>query len=273
MTTGHQSDIDANNAQFWSELCGSSLARAIGVTDASADSLARFDRAYLHLYPYLERYLPWRDGQRVLEIGLGYGTVGGLLAGRGLDYRGLDIAPAPVAMMEHRIRLLGATGSATQGSALHIPHPDSSFDVVVSIGCLHHTGNLAGAIDEVHRVLRPGGEAMLMVYNAHSYRRLLTLPARAVVSGAWRDSERRRELVRGAYDSNEAGDAAPVTEFVGPGALRTMLSRFTDVQVCKENAEALVLGWRRLRRAIPREWLLPTLGRVLGLDLYVTLRK
>ena len=70
-------------------------------------------------------------------------------------------------MMEHRIGLLGVgRGSATQGSALDIPHPDGSFDVVVSIGCLHHTGNLAGAIDEVHRVLRPGGEAMVMVYNA-----------------------------------------------------------------------------------------------------------
>ncbi len=58
MTTGRQSDIDASNAEFWSELCGSSLARAIGVNDASAESLARFDRAYLDLYPYLERYLP-----------------------------------------------------------------------------------------------------------------------------------------------------------------------------------------------------------------------
>src|SRR5690242_4835120 len=110
MTTGSQSDIDATNAEFWTELCGSGLARAIGVEDASAESLARFDRAYLDLYPYLERYLPWRSGERLLEIGLGYGTVGGLLVGRGLDYRGLDISPGPVAMMEHRIGLLGGTG-------------------------------------------------------------------------------------------------------------------------------------------------------------------
>jgi SAM-dependent methyltransferase len=176
-------------------------------------------------------------------------------------------------MMEHRVRLLGGTGSAAQGSALDIPHSDSSFDVVVSIGCLHHTGSLAGAIDEVHRVLRPGGEAMLMVYNARSYRRLMTLPAKALVSGDWRDPVRRRELVRGAYDANEAGDAAPVTEFVDAGELRMMLGRFRDVTVRKENCDPIVLGWRRLRRAIPREWLLGNLGRVLGLDLYVAARK
>ena len=95
MTTGSQSDVDASNAEFWSELCGSGLARAIGVNDASAKSLARFDRAYMDLYPYLERYLPWQNGERILEIGLGYGTVGGLLVGRGLDYHGSISHRAP----------------------------------------------------------------------------------------------------------------------------------------------------------------------------------
>jgi SAM-dependent methyltransferase len=176
-------------------------------------------------------------------------------------------------MMEHRIGLLGGRGSARQGSALEIPHPDGFFDVVVSIGCLHHTGNLAAAIGEVHRVLRPGGEALVMVYNAHSYRRLMTLPAKAVVTGAWRDSARRHKLARGAYDSNAAGEAAPVTEFTGSRDLRRMLGAFKDVKIRKENCDPLVLGWGPLRRAIPRGLLLSNLGRVLGLDLYVTARK
>ena len=72
--------------------------------DASAESLARFDRAYLDIYPYLERYLPWHSGERLLEIGLGYGTVGQLLAQRGTDYHGLDISPGPVAMMSTAFR-------------------------------------------------------------------------------------------------------------------------------------------------------------------------
>ena len=52
-----------------------------------------------------------------------------------------------------------------------------------------------------------------------------------------------------------------------------MLGRFSDVSVHKENCDALVLGCGRLRRAIPRAWLLSNLGHVLGLDLYVTARK
>src|SRR4051812_21685656 len=41
----------ANNARFWDELCGSALARSLGIADASRESLSRFDRAYLDLYP------------------------------------------------------------------------------------------------------------------------------------------------------------------------------------------------------------------------------
>ena len=62
--------LDDRNAAFWDELCGSSLARSIGITDASAESLARFDAAYMGHYPYLPQYLDhplttrrsWRSG-------------------------------------------------------------------------------------------------------------------------------------------------------------------------------------------------------------------
>ena len=71
-----QEAIDAGNARFWDELCGSALARQLRIEDASADSLRRFDDAYLDLYPYLEQYLDARAvaGRSVLEVGLGYGT-------------------------------------------------------------------------------------------------------------------------------------------------------------------------------------------------------
>jgi SAM-dependent methyltransferase len=271
--TSGQGQLDTDNADFWSELCGSHLAREVGVTDASAQSLARFDRAYMDFFPYLERYLPWRSGERVLEIGLGYGTVGGLLVGRGLDYHGLDIAPGPVAMMEHRIRLLGATASATQGSALDIPHPDGSFDVVVSIGCLHHTGDLAGAIGEVHRVLRPGGEALVMVYNRHSYRHAVMLPVQALKQGLWRDRGKRDEFLRAAYDVNAEGAAAPATEFASVADVRQMFAGFSDVRVRRENFDDFVLHYRGRSATIPRTRFLNNVARLVGSDLYVTAKK
>jgi SAM-dependent methyltransferase len=270
---GSQQHLDSANADFWAELCGTGLARQLGIVDASAESLARFDRAYMELYPYLDRYLPWRSGERVLEIGLGYGTVGQLLAQRGLDYHGLDISPGPVAMMAHRLELLGvsdALSRATEGSALAIPHPDQSFDVVVSIGCLHHTGDLAAAVDDVRRVLRPGGQAMIMVYNRHSYRHAVMLPVRMMKRGAWRDPERRAEFVRATYDAGSDGTAAPATEFSSIADIRRMFAGFSNVRVRRENFDDFVLGARGVTLSISRGVFLSNVARIAGLDLYVT---
>ncbi len=69
---------DQANAEFWNELCGSNLAQRIGITDHSKSSLERFDRAYLEYYPYLLRHVRLDElaNRRVLEIGLGYGSLG-----------------------------------------------------------------------------------------------------------------------------------------------------------------------------------------------------
>lgn len=271
-----QAQLDDANADFWSELCGTHLARTVGVEDASAESLARFDRAYLDIYPYLERYLPWRSHERLLEIGLGYGTVGQLLAQRGLDYHGLDISPGPVGMMVHRLDMLGIADAADrvkEGSALSIPHPDESFDVVVSIGCLHHTGALARAIREVQRVLRPSGVAMVMLYNRHSFRQVVTLPTMGLKRGLWRDRDKRAEFVRAAYDANSQGSAAPATEFSSAGDVRRMFTGFSKVGIRRENFDDIVVRLAGRTLAIPRTAVLGNVARIAGSDLYVTATK
>jgi SAM-dependent methyltransferase len=270
-----QQQLDAANAEFWDELCGTHLARAVGVQDASAESLARFDRAYMEIYPYLERYLPWHSSERVLEIGLGYGTVGGLLAQRGLDYHGLDISPGPVGMMTHRLELLGVDDTASrvkQGSALSIPHPDESFDVVVTIGCLHHTGDLARGVKEVERVLRRGGQAMVMVYNSHSLRAAL-IRVWMLCSGVWRGRERRAEFVRAFDEADTEGTTAPATEYTSAAEVRRMFAACSEVRVRRENFDNLVLPLPGRPVLIKRAVCLNNIARIAGTDLYVTATK
>ena len=134
---------------------------------------------YMAFYPYLYEHIPFASlaGKKVLEIGLGYGTVAQKLMEAGAAYHGLDVAAGPVGMARHRADLLGVPADVLQGSALQNPHASESLDYVVSIGCLHHTGDLAGALREVHRTLRPGGGASIMVYSALSYRQWRRLPA------------------------------------------------------------------------------------------------
>ena len=117
-----QGEIDARNQTFWDELCGTQLAKQLGVFDSSPASLANFDKWYMDFYPYLERHVPFAElnGTKVLEVGLGYGTMSQKLAESGADYHGLDIAAGPVSMVNHRLAQSGLSGMAAKFSKIAI---------------------------------------------------------------------------------------------------------------------------------------------------------
>ena len=225
-------------------------------------------------YPYLARYLEALSvhGSETLEIGLGFGTVGQILAERGARYHGADIAPGPVAMMRDRLRWLGkpADESVLQVSALDLPWEDGHFDLVVSIGCLHHTGDLPRAVSEVHRLLRPGAVALVMLYNARSIRQVKVAVRERRLARARGRGDR---MMRAMYDTNSVGEAAPHTDFVTRRDARRLFRAFSQVAVQTQNVEAVTLRLPRRQYIIPRERLLGNLGRVLGLDLYIQAQK
>ena len=99
-------------------------------------------------------------------------------------------------------------------------------------------------------MLRPGGRAVVMVYNRHSFRMLV------------RELRRRRsaEELRAAYDTNAVGKAAPYTDYVTRAQARALFGRYSSVRVEARNFDGLPLVPRRML------WAMST---VLGLDLYV----
>jgi SAM-dependent methyltransferase len=264
-------EISRLNSEFWNELCGTHLATTLGITDDSRESLKKFDDWYMAYYPYLRDHIPFGEmrGKRVLEVGLGYGTVSQLLAQTGADFSALDIAAGPVDMVKHRLRLNRLAGTAQVGSILSAPFDDNTFDHVVTIGCLHHTGDLQRALDEVYRILKPGGRCSFMVYHAYSYRQLWEKPGRTVTAMAadiLRMGSRPKASAheRGHYDRNAAGDAAPSTDFVSRRQLRRMCRRYGSFRARLENIAQEGPFAKR-----PREELLTTpWPRFVGLDVY-----
>lgn len=271
-----QEEINTQNAEFWNTLCGTTLANHIGVTDGSQASLAKFDEWYMRLYPYLLDRVPVSTmrGKKVLEIGLGYGTLSQKIAMAGASYSGLDIAAGPVGMVNSRMNMFELDGSAQQGNMLNCPFEDSHFDCVVSIGCFHHTGDAQRCLDETFRVLKPGGHAYIMVYNQFSFRQWSKFPKQTFAK--WRNELKgyaTYQRVEGtyeqrqAYDADESGVAAPETDFFSVKQLKTMMKKFHLVECQKENSDPLFGG------AIPRELLLGNLGRWAGLDIYIHAEK
>jgi ubiquinone/menaquinone biosynthesis C-methylase UbiE len=60
-------------------------------------------------------------------------------------------------------------GEFKVSDAENLDFPSETFDLVYSHGVLHHTPDTPGAVREVHRVLRPGGRATVMLYHRNSY--------------------------------------------------------------------------------------------------------
>lgn len=275
----HDDPISALNASFWDELCGTHQAIQLGVTDSSPESLKRFDDWYFSFYPYLKRHLDRavQTRGRVLEIGLGYGSVAGFLMAHGADYFGLDIATGPVSMANLRAHHLGLTGShAKVGNALDMPQfRDSTFNAVIAIGSLHHTGNFRLSMQEVARVTAPGGTIIGMVYSAFSLRNWKRRPRE--MFGALLSNHKNTgvviqadEQLRWFADHNQAGTAAPATEYFSRRALRTILSEYGRARIRCRNFDVVKIPFaggvggnflRRILLATPLPWLL-------GLDLY-----
>src|SRR2546422_5406687 len=143
-------------------------------------------------------------GKRVLEIGTGNGADGVMFALSGAAYTGVDLTEAALEATRKHFQLLGLTGTFQKENAEQLGFRDNSFDIDYSHGVLHHTPNIRPAVDEIYRVLKPGGRAVIMLYHRHSfnyYARIMTaIRLRVLLSilrraSRWRaDRERTRAL-------------------------------------------------------------------------------
>jgi len=107
-------------------------------------------------------------GKDVLDVGCGLATDGSRFARSGAHYVGFDQAGMALDLARRRFELEHLDGRFVEGDATRLPFPDGSFDLVWSHGVIHHIPETEQAVAEFHRVLRPGGTAVVMVYHRRS---------------------------------------------------------------------------------------------------------
>ena len=135
-------------------------------------------------------------------------------------------------------------------------------------------GDFIAGVEEVHRVLKKGGTAVMMVYNAFSYRQWITAP-RSTFAQIFNEFGKKPTPKQGGgkerfrYDHNKKKDAAPCTQFIGKrGLLKILEPHFSEVVIRSENiGNSFFLRW------LSRNDKLRYLGPFFGLDLYAVLKK
>lgn len=108
----------------------------------------------------LLKYLRDLSGIRALDAGCGRGVHSSLLEGLGLSVTSLDINPDMLVCTRKM-----SNSDLVEGSILAMPFSDSSFDVVLSIGTSMHVSSVGTMIDEINRVLKKQGIAIVSMAN------------------------------------------------------------------------------------------------------------
>jgi ubiquinone/menaquinone biosynthesis C-methylase UbiE len=107
-------------------------------------------------------------GKRTLEIGVGLGSDHQKLAEAGANLCGIDLTPRAIGHTKRRFELFGLQSELQVADAENLPFPNESFDAVYSWGVIHHSPDTPKAIEEIYRVLKPGGFAKIMIYHKYS---------------------------------------------------------------------------------------------------------
>jgi len=253
--------------QFWQEHpCGTKFA------DAPPGSKRFYELVEAHRYEK-EWHIPTAAGfaetknLKVLEIGCGLGTDGAQFASAGAEYTGVDLTDAAIELAQKRFELFQLPGTFRVADAEQLDFADNTFDIVYSHGVLHHTPDTAGAIREVHRVLRPGGVAKIMLYHRHSWNYWFEIILRRGVLGLEFLRGRSAEEIMSRVIEFSDHDARPLVKVYSRGQARELFGMFKDVRV---DVEQLMRTELRLLSPLITDAVFEKLRTTIGWNVIVT---
>jgi ubiquinone/menaquinone biosynthesis C-methylase UbiE len=163
-------DLKEQVRDFWNvQSCDTQVARSEKFSREyfeEIESFRYFDQPFIHSFAQFTRY----RGKRVVEVGFGAGTDFIQWLRAGAIASGVDLTPEALENLRHRIDVyqLPAPEKIVVADAENLPFESNSFDLGYSFGVLHHTPDTLRALKELVRVVRPGGEIKVMLYNRHS---------------------------------------------------------------------------------------------------------
>ncbi|MCG3119923.1 MAG: Ubiquinone biosynthesis O-methyltransferase [bacterium] len=215
----------------------------------------RFDK--LRYLPQVVDFNGYR-GKKILEIGCGVGIDLVRFARGGAQVTGVDLAQQSIQLAKKNFEQRGLKGDLRLMNGEALEFADNSFDVVYAHGVLQYTAEAGQMAREMYRVLKPGGEAIAMVYNRISWLNALS------------------KVMKVELEHEDA----PVLKKYSIGEFKKMLAPFSTIRLVPERfpvASRLQTGWKAMafnRIFVPAFNLIPRfIVRPLGWHLMAFCRK
>jgi SAM-dependent methyltransferase len=169
----------------------------------------------------------------VLEIGVGQGTHAQLIASRCRSFTGIDLTRHAVEMTSRRFEF-----KILQMDAEMMELSDSSFDFIWSWGVIHHSADTRRVLKEMHRVLRPAGKCIVMIYHRSRWHYWIVS---GLFNGLLRGSLRRKGSL---HHVNQAFTDGAIARFYTPTEWHEVtngLFKIKDIQICGLKTEIIPL--------------------------------
>lgn len=235
-----------------------------------------FDEVERHRY---QEYAPWMPevmgfdqfaGMRLLEVGCGMGTDLLQFARGRAVCTGVDLTPRSVEISSFHLGLYGVRADFALADGERLPFADESFDVVYSNGVLHHTPDTAGAVLELHRVLRPGGIAKVMLYHRNSlYYWTEIVLHRGILRGHFLRGHSTQQIMSRYVEYSEH-DARPLVKVYSQRQARKLFGIFSDV---KTEVEQMIVEELRFLRPLVSDSMFRRLRRSAGWNVIIAATK
>jgi SAM-dependent methyltransferase len=265
-----QTSLKDTVRDFWNESsCGETYAQGGSEREFYETQACR----RYELEPYIAGFARFEEGRGkdVLEIGVGMGADHARWAeSEPKSLTGIDLTPRAVEHTRRHLELLGLHSKVEVADAENLPFDGNSFDLVYSWGVLHHSPDTQRAINEVYRVLRPGGTARMMIYHKYSLTGYMLWVRYALLVGR---PFRSLKTIYGRFLESPGTKAFTLSE------ARAMCQRFSRTKVgtilgfgdllegdVGQRHRGIVL---RVAKAIWPRWLLKRIARRHGLGLVI----
>lgn len=261
--------------QWDNDPCGSHY-----VKNCRSNTLEWFEAAERYRY---KEYAPWmhklmefdkHKGELLLEIGGGMGTDLAQYAKNGARIVDFDLAEGHLRLAKTNFQKRGLDGIFLQGDAERLPFNDNSFDMVYSNGVLHHIPNMHRVVQEIFRVLKPNGRAIVMVYaenSKHYWENIIY--GEGVKKGLIHKYSVGEIMSRAVEISDEKNTAKPLVKVYTRDRLRSMFHDFEDIRIHQCQITRPELAGSRLIPKLLKNMPLSWAEKMMGWNLVIKARK